>query len=79
MRAVLLKARGELAVEEISTPRPREDEVLLRMEARGVCGSDVRYFHGDNPFSDAMEAFQVAEAKEKNNAVREEKAGKPEG
>ena len=51
MKAVLLRASGDLAVADIPVPRPRDDEVLLKVEACGVCGSDVRYFHGDNPWS----------------------------
>jgi 2-desacetyl-2-hydroxyethyl bacteriochlorophyllide A dehydrogenase len=52
MKAVLLRSPGDLAVEDIPAPRPREDEVLLRVEACGICGSDVRYFHGGNPWSE---------------------------
>jgi len=51
MKAVLLKAPGDLAVADIPVPRPREDEVLLKVEACGICGSDIRYLHGDNPWS----------------------------
>jgi 2-desacetyl-2-hydroxyethyl bacteriochlorophyllide A dehydrogenase len=51
MKAVLLKSPGELAVEDIPTPKPRHDEVLIEVEACGICGSDIRYLHGDNPWS----------------------------
>jgi len=51
MKAVVLRSPGVLAIEDIPTPQPREDEVLIKVEACGVCGSDIRYFHGDNPWS----------------------------
>jgi len=74
MKAVLLKAPGELTVEEISTPRPREDEVLLRVEACGVCGSDVRYFHGENPWS--KQTLGVSKVNPPNIVLGHEFAGR---
>ena len=47
MKASFLKKQGELAVETIPVPEVRADEVLVRVEAVGVCGSDVHYYaHG---------------------------------
>ncbi|MFC1716082.1 zinc-binding dehydrogenase [Candidatus Poribacteria bacterium] len=51
MKAVLLRSPTDLAVEDIPIPKPRHDEVLVKVEACGICGSDIRYFHGDNPWS----------------------------
>lgn len=51
MKAVLLRSPGDLDVAEIPIPQARDDEVLLKVEACGICGSDVRYFHGENPWS----------------------------
>ena len=39
MKAVLLRSPEDLVVEEIPIPRPRDDEVLLKVEACGICGS----------------------------------------
>ena len=43
MRFVEIVAPGQLRVSETETPRPGERDVLLRMRACGVCGSDVTY------------------------------------
>ncbi|MEV8336917.1 NAD(P)-dependent alcohol dehydrogenase [Leucobacter sp. NPDC077196] len=44
MRASVLLGTRELAIEERPVPAPAADEVLVRVGAVGVCGSDVHYF-----------------------------------
>ncbi|MFH0520045.1 NAD(P)-dependent alcohol dehydrogenase [Streptomyces sp. M41] len=47
MRAAVLKAPKELRIEERPVPRPGPGQVLVRVEAVGICGSDVHYYeHG---------------------------------
>jgi len=47
MRVSVLRAPGDLVVEERDVPRPGPHEVLVRVASVGVCGSDVHYFeHG---------------------------------
>jgi L-iditol 2-dehydrogenase len=47
MRVSVLLAAGDLAVEDRPEPVPGPHEVLVRVSAVGVCGSDVHYFeHG---------------------------------
>jgi L-iditol 2-dehydrogenase len=47
MRVSVLRAVGDLAVEERPEPTPGAYEVLVRIASVGVCGSDVHYFeHG---------------------------------
>ena len=41
MKACVLHAVGDLRVEEAPRPTPKEGEVLLRVGACGVCGSDI--------------------------------------
>ena len=36
-----------LALEEVSVPAPAADEVLVRVEAASVCGTDLHIFHWD--------------------------------
>lgn len=48
MRALVLRDFGDLAVEERPRPRPAAGEVLLRVTATGICGSDLHGFTGDN-------------------------------
>ncbi|MGQ9596742.1 MAG: alcohol dehydrogenase catalytic domain-containing protein [Thermoproteota archaeon] len=51
MKAVILKGPLRLEMEDIPKPVPKEDEVLIRVEAMGICGSDIRYFLGENPWA----------------------------
>lgn len=44
MRAVVLTAPRQLHLEERPVPAIGEEEVLVRVEAVGVCGSDVHYY-----------------------------------
>ena len=47
MRAAVLNRPGEVEVVERPTPSPGPHEVLVRVRAVGVCGSDSHYFdHG---------------------------------
>lgn len=47
MGVSVLRGVGDVVVEERPVPRPRDDEVLVRVGSVGVCGSDVHYFrHG---------------------------------
>lgn len=42
MKAVLFEATGEpLRIDDIAVPEPAEDEVLLKIAACGICGSDL--------------------------------------
>ncbi|POX37765.1 NAD(P)-dependent alcohol dehydrogenase [Streptomyces sp. Ru73] len=47
MRAAVLVAPKQLEIQERPVPRPGPGQVLVRVEAVGVCGSDVHYYeHG---------------------------------
>ncbi|SEQ28909.1 L-iditol 2-dehydrogenase [Faunimonas pinastri] len=41
MRAAVLHAPGDIRLEDVPVPQPKADEVLLRVNAVGVCGSDL--------------------------------------
>ncbi len=41
MQALLYLPSYELAVREVARPRPGDDEVVVRVEAAGICGSDL--------------------------------------
>lgn len=41
MRAVRWHARGDVRLDEVPVPALRTDQVLLRVEAAGVCGTDI--------------------------------------
>jgi L-iditol 2-dehydrogenase len=44
MRAAVLNAREDIAIARIARPTPAPDQVVVRVEAVGVCGSDVHYY-----------------------------------
>ncbi|MEV0373704.1 NAD(P)-dependent alcohol dehydrogenase [Streptomyces sp. NPDC050636] len=47
MRAAVLRAPEKLEIQERPVPRPGPGQVLVRIEAVGICGSDVHYYrHG---------------------------------
>jgi 2-desacetyl-2-hydroxyethyl bacteriochlorophyllide A dehydrogenase len=47
MRAVTFQAPGEVAVEERPDPEPlAPDDAVVRVEASGICGSDLHIYHG---------------------------------
>ena len=48
MKALLLSEYGRLDTVDVPMPRPGPDEVLVRVEACGICGSDVHGFDGSS-------------------------------
>ena len=51
MLAAVLKGPGNLSVERVPIPVPVADEVLCEVVACGICGSDLRYLAGENPWA----------------------------
>ena len=50
MRAVTFQAPGEVRIEEKPDPEAvGSDEALVRVEASGICGSDLHIYHGRVP------------------------------
>ncbi len=50
MRAVTFQAPGEVRVEEKDEPEVRAgDDAVVRVEASGICGSDLHIYHGRVP------------------------------
>lgn len=45
MRAVVVHAAKDLRIGEVATGAPGPGEVSVRVEAGGICGSDLHYFH----------------------------------
>ena len=48
MKGLLLEQYGKLAVAEVPDPAPRPGEVLVRVAACGICGSDVHGYDGSS-------------------------------
>ncbi len=49
MRALILKAPGEAAIEAVPDPIPVAGQVLLQVRSVGLCGTDLNSFRGRNP------------------------------
>lgn len=49
MRAVVLRDIGEVAMEEIDRPSPRENEVLVKLASTGICHTDLTMVRGGIP------------------------------
>lgn len=50
MRAVVLSATETIEIQEVEEPRFGPDEVLIRVGAGGICGSDMHAYRGHHPF-----------------------------
>src|SRR6476620_2137337 len=47
MRAVTFQAPGEVQVDEVSEPELlAPDDAIVRVQASGICGSDLHIYHG---------------------------------
>lgn len=51
MRAVIIDAPANIRVGNIPEPTPRSDELLIRVEACGICGTDLHIIDGESPLS----------------------------
>src|SRR5437588_10839265 len=60
MKAAVFYGRGDIRIEAVPVPAPGPGEVLLRVAAVGICGTDANEFssgpslfpiHGKHPFS----------------------------
>jgi threonine dehydrogenase-like Zn-dependent dehydrogenase len=51
MKALVLKTVETLEVMDVPMPKLQPGLVLVKVSKCGVCGSDVRYFHGENPWA----------------------------
>lgn len=51
MKALVMSKPGHVALEEIPTPVPKADEVLIRIRTSGICVNDVRDYKGECNYS----------------------------
>jgi len=49
MKAAVLHGAGDLRYETVADPAPAANEVIVRVTACSICGSDVHGFHGKHP------------------------------
>jgi 2-desacetyl-2-hydroxyethyl bacteriochlorophyllide A dehydrogenase len=51
MRAVIIDAPTSMRVDHVPDPTPRSDELLIRVEACGICGTDLHIIDGESPLA----------------------------
>src|SRR5579862_9749407 len=56
MRAQVFEAPERMALRAVARPDPGDDELLVRVRACGICGSDVAYYWGHSPLETATGA-----------------------
>lgn len=49
MKAAVLEKLEHISIREVAMPEPGPGEILLKVKACAVCGSDIRIFHSGNP------------------------------
>jgi 2-desacetyl-2-hydroxyethyl bacteriochlorophyllide A dehydrogenase len=47
MKSLIISEPGKIALAEVARPDPKGDELLIRLRASGICGTDVHIFNGD--------------------------------
>ncbi|HBP37247.1 MAG TPA: hypothetical protein DD640_00585 [Clostridiales bacterium] len=73
MKAVVLVSPRHLAVQEVPKFELNPDQVMIRVESCGICGSDLRYFAGENPW--ALHTLGINAPNESNMILGHEFAG----
>ncbi len=51
MKALVLKSPENLELMDVPMPTLVTGQVLVKVSQCGICGSDIRYFHGENPWA----------------------------
>ena len=51
MRAVVVEQPGKVGVQQVDDPTPGPREVVVKVDACGVCGTDVHLLEGDSPLA----------------------------
>ena len=47
----VMTAPGQITFQEVPVPYLREDQILVRIQMIGICGSDIHVYHGEHPFT----------------------------
>lgn len=51
MKQAVMVAPGNIEFRQVEYPTPLPEEVLIRIERIGVCGSDIHVYHGLHPYT----------------------------
>lgn len=49
MKALVINRPGDMEVKEVPDPKPGPDEILIKVKASGICGTDVHILEGGFP------------------------------
>ena len=60
MLAAMLKSPGNLTIENVEVPVPGPGEVLLKVDACALCGTDKRVLAGEKPVSVPIIGHEIA-------------------
>ncbi len=60
MLAAMLKSPGNLTMENVEVPQPGPGEVLLKVDACALCGTDKRVLAGEKPVSVPIIGHEIA-------------------
>lgn len=52
MKAAVLYGKGNIVIEDRPIPKPRIDEVLVKIKAASICGTDLHFFGGELPIKE---------------------------
>ena len=47
MKTAVMTEIGKSEIQQRPSPQPKDDEVLVKIEYVGVCGSDLHYYESD--------------------------------
>ncbi|MGA2789932.1 MAG: zinc-dependent dehydrogenase [Candidatus Bathyarchaeia archaeon] len=75
MKAVVISGRGIVELKELPTPNIGPGEVLVRMRACGVCGTDLEKIHGENITPPILGHEVAGEVEQTGEQVQEIKKG----
>ncbi|RJP70053.1 MAG: hypothetical protein C4532_09905 [Candidatus Abyssobacteria bacterium SURF_17] len=72
--AALLRGPRDFALTQIPEFELADDQVMIQVAACGICGSDLRYYHGENPW--ALHTLGISLPNPPNIVLGHEFAGK---
>jgi threonine dehydrogenase-like Zn-dependent dehydrogenase len=51
MQAAVLEAPSKIAIREVPVPEPAASDLLVRVAAVGLCGTDIHIFRGEGNYN----------------------------
>jgi len=60
MKAAVITGPGSIEIQDVPRPAPRAGEVLLKVDASALCGTDQRVLRGEKPVSVPIIGHEVA-------------------